>query len=494
MRRLLLATAATAALIPAGAPAQSGEDARTVVTVLKNQLDLATSYLGDQFDVVRSGTIRAVPADGVLLVDYPELVFRMMIEDVYERLEIILPAYRFPAVVEGETIRLDYGGPYAMTVARQEGFDDMGGVTWETDTLTTIAMGDVSGSQILRVPDGWTTGADVEVSDILVTTDGAPEQVSLDGMSVVLTSAERADRRWDMQSTVTFESGWAETGGLGQGVRWSRADQTLDMNGYSIERGIEWNHLATDLTSRMEMVDGHEFAQALVDLWFGDDPLLEAFHVSAGLDGLALSDGRTATTVGAIDYGLGMSGMGGPEIDVALNIGVDGWSVSGTPPEVAEIAPQTVRLALAADAIPVRNLIADAEAALIDGTDPTPMMMGSLITSAAVLTVEEVFVESPLSTLSGGGTLRPDPTAMMGAVGAFDFRISGLPDTIAYVAGSGMADADETVAALTLLQSLGQETTDAETGAPYRHYRMELTAQGQVLLNGTDFLPLLRTL
>lgn len=494
MRRLLLASVATATLIPAGTQAQSGEDARTVVTALKNQLDLATTYLGDQFDVVRSGAIRAVPADGVLLVDYPELVFRMMVEDVYRRFDITLPAYRFPAIVEGETIRLDYGGPYAMTLAWLEGFDDMGGIRWETDTLTTIAMGDVSGSQILRVPDGWTTGADIAVSDVLITTEGEPGQVSLDGMSVVLTSAQRDDRRWDVQSTLSMGSGWVQADRLGQGMRWDGADQAYDITGYSFERAIEWNDLATDLTSRRGVVDEQELAQGLVDLWFGEDPLLESLRHSAGVDGLILSDGRTAVTLGAIDYGLGMAGMGGPEIDIALNVGVDGWSASDVPPVVAEIAPQTVRLALAADAIPVRNLIADAEAALRDGMDPTPTMTRTLISSAAVLSVEEVFIESPLTTLSGGGTLRTDPTATMGAVGAFDFRISGLPDTIAYVAGSGMADADETVAALTLLQSLGQETTDAETGEPYRHYRMELTAQGQVLLNGTDFLPLLRTL
>lgn len=492
MRRTLLATVAAAALLPAGAAAQTADDIRTVLTTLKNQFTLAQQYAGDQVQLILGGSIGAAATEGRIRVDYPELLLRLPMERGDERLQITLPSHPFTASVGDEAIELVYAGPYTVTIVEQERYDDMGGEQWEDETVVTAAIGAIAGTQDVSIPDGWTLGLDVVASDILVTAMGQPERVTLESVSVFIDGDERADRRWDIDYALSVDGGDLDSGDPAEVIRWGHIGQQVELTALSLDQALAWNATVAEMVEAR--APEHEVAQALVDLLFGDEPLAQGFTVASSLADLEIDQDGTAITLGDIGYGFGMSGMGGSTIDMALDLAVDGWTSSDVPPETFEVAPQTVRLALSADAVPVRNLIADAEAALRDGMDPAPLMMGTLMNSAASVTVEEVFIVSPLTTLSGAGELRTEPTAMMGAVGTFEFWISGLSDAIAYLAASDMPDADDAVAALTLLQSLGQEMMDGETGEPYRQYRMELTAQGQVLLNGTDFLPLLETL
>ncbi len=53
-----------------------------------------------------------------------------------------------------------------------------------------------------------------------------------------------------------------------------------------------------------------------------------------------------------------------------------------------------------------------------------------------------------------------------------------------------MPEAQDAVSFLTLLQTMGAESTDSR-GNPARRYELKVTQDGKILLNGSDLMPLM---
>ena len=113
---------------------------------------------------------------------------------------------------------------------------------------------------------------------------------------------------------------------------------------------------------------------------------------------------------------------------------------------------------------------------------------GALMSSQGRIEITSIKAYSDLTTIDMTGEVRPDAAApfMMTAdavlvIGGFDQAMAALQE---------MPEAQDAVSFLTLLQTMGAESTDSR-GNPARRYELKVTQDGKILLNGSDLMPLM---
>ncbi|AWK87811.1 hypothetical protein [Azospirillum thermophilum] len=121
-------------------------------------------------------------------------------------------------------------------------------------------------------------------------------------------------------------------------------------------------------------------------------------------------------------------------------------------------------------------------------------VMGALTEAGSELRVDRLSFTAPALSGTANGAVHMASQAATGAVGGATILLRGLDTAVkALQPAKGKKPDQETqdlLGALSMVQALGQLGKD-DSGAEVRSYKIDLTEQGQILLNGADMAPLL---
>jgi hypothetical protein len=125
------------------------------------------------------------------------------------------------------------------------------------------------------------------------------------------------------------------------------------------------------------------------------------------------------------------------------------------------------------------------------------MLMGEVLpalTEAGTrLKLPHFLIESEVSSMTAEGAFDVDPTSPLGVTGAMDVAITGLDDVIALLeaqVNAGNQDAFGVLGMANWMRSLAQRETNGQSQVIDR-YSLQLTPDGQTLLNGQPFAPMM---
>ena len=135
-----------------------------------------------------------------------------------------------------------------------------------------------------------------------------------------------------------------------------------------------------------------------------------------------------------------------------------------------------------------------------EGQDPAAMnqimmfmLMGevlpALTEAGTQLKLPHFLIESEVSSMTAEGAFDVDPTSPLGVTGAMDVAITGLDDVIALLeaqVNAGNQDAFGALGMANWMRSLAQRETNGQSQVVDR-YSLQLTPDGQTLLNGQPF-------
>jgi hypothetical protein len=230
--------------------------------------------------------------------------------------------------------------------------------------------------------------------------------------------------------------------------------------------------------------------------WQGD---LSEFAISVlNFGDLSIHDARATAT------------LGGAEQDAAtlsLKGQANGIGVAGFAPETLVLAPQQGRVDVTVTQLPVLALLttlsADARggARFVMGHDSpsspiTKSLLRTLRTNGTHVVLNALSVTAQALSLDATGAVTLSDRTKSGLFGTLDIDIAGLEVLIPRLAQMALGDPElaPLVPALTIVQAMGQQTR-MPNGRAGRHFHVEFTLGGQMLVNGVDLAPLInRTL
>ncbi|HYH19311.1 MAG TPA: hypothetical protein VD995_11905 [Azospirillum sp.] len=193
------------------------------------------------------------------------------------------------------------------------------------------------------------------------------------------------------------------------------------------------------------------------------------------------------------------------DLDKPMSRATLGFSQNGLAieplPGPGEFMPQSIEFALSMGKVPTAALSQAFASSSVPGLDIATagaaagfQFLGALGQAGSEITLDRLSVVTPATagTLNGQATFTQ--SAAFGAVGAFSLVMRGLDTAIKALQPKRGAkpdpDTQGSIQALTMIQALGQQSKD-ERGQELRTYRIDLTPEGKLLLNGTDLAPLL---
>jgi hypothetical protein len=208
--------------------------------------------------------------------------------------------------------------------------------------------------------------------------------------------------------------------------------------------------------------------------------------VTGGADGSTVTVGQLAIH-GSVD------GLDQEKSTITLGYDHDGVKVAPNPTP-QEFLPEKVELRLAAAELPLKLTIQR----LIDATasydekvmeDVGQQLAHAFIEAGSRLRVEALRIDTPVAAATLEGEARLDHTTALGAVAAFNMAVRGLDVLAKQVQPVPGAKPDEDtqnlLAGLTMVQAMGAPGKD-QNGRDIRTYKLQLGADGKVMLNGTD--------
>jgi hypothetical protein len=178
--------------------------------------------------------------------------------------------------------------------------------------------------------------------------------------------------------------------------------------------------------------------------------------------------------------------------------GLDIANGNGVP---AELVPSDVILEVAASRLPNQRLRRAWSDWMKASTTSTPEFAQALLTdriSAAVLgagsklKIDRLSVEGPEFALESDGAVQADTNALYNIAGKLDATVRGMDRLVAAMSAAAGKDreAKNVAAVLSLIQALGVIETD-ENGGVVRRYRIEVPADGALVLNGNNLSTIL---
>lgn len=199
-----------------------------------------------------------------------------------------------------------------------------------------------------------------------------------------------------------------------------------------------------------------------------------------------------------IALSMGIDGLDTPSTSVRFGYDHDGLNIV-PPPGPVDFMPGSAGFSIAALKLPTDALsqvltIAAGKTDDTTGALAAGVLLGALGQAASEIRLEKLAVSTPATSGHAAGAATFSPAAALATTGAFTVTLTGLDNTIkALQPAPGKKPTKEdqdTLAGLTMVQALGQPGKDAQ-GKDARVYKIDITAQGQILLNGTDMSGLL---
>ena len=184
----------------------------------------------------------------------------------------------------------------------------------------------------------------------------------------------------------------------------------------------------------------------------------------------------------------------------------------GTASETTQYVPSDLNFEIYLDSLPMSDLkktfsgavqsmfetITDAEQTVADGKRPPPkQFQKSQVMAAAMavpqmlsaagsrLLIKNTYVNAPVMQSKLDGTFSANEAARYIAIGDMTLVLNGLDELILQLQSSNDRMAKQALGTLSIMQMMGEQSTGTG-GKSARTYKLEVTGEGKVTLNGND--------
>jgi hypothetical protein len=223
----------------------------------------------------------------------------------------------------------------------------------------------------------------------------------------------------------------------------------------------------------------------LGDMWDGAKTSLHAEGVE--LTRPALGGGGTDfLKIPALNLATDITGFHSENLRLGFSGGYENLSLQPLPPQMEPTLPTSVKLDVTLDRVPWKTLAS--QSTIVTLLDPEKLK-GIFSSAGTTITIGPSHIGNATYSSSAKGQFKASQASPYGLTGKVTSEIIGLDVLIqklqASIATADPKTADQlrsTVANLSVLMLAGQQ----KSGTNSRTYLIELTPQGQTLINGVD--------
>lgn len=263
------------------------------------------------------------------------------------------------------------------------------------------------------------------------------------------------------------------------------------------------------LQDRIQGIDPEStaFGEAFLDVLreHGDEKWMGGANYSMSMNDLVFDIEDVSGSLGSMSVTLVAEDLDQPAAQLGLQMAMNDSASPDLPAQFSAIIPSTAELDISAVDAPLEPILNEVYVVLGEGSEPEfglkgrragtggaaglenldPMMvLGLLLNSDALLEINSLFIEAPIGYISADGTIDPDPNAAFQAIAEISMDIAGLPEMISFVQQMG-GEAAQAAGLASAIAAMGRDGTD-EDGMAIKEFDFQLTANGQMLLNGND--------
>jgi hypothetical protein len=293
----------------------------------------------------------------------------------------------------------------------------------------------------------------------------------------------------------------------------ARASSESMIEKLSLEGRKDLKAKARALISRQQAQQGQykqaELRAAILELIDTASGVPDGFSSSASLEGLAVEVAEQAGVTPlkvAFDRLAGAVGVRGMRQDrgtASVTGTLSGLAVTGLPPQIGGLVPTAGSLNARADSLPMKEFSRSAsdiiDAASRDLDDPATRekaskdMQGTLATlpqklagAGTTLTVGDTYLRAPEMAATLEAKFTANAASPLVAVGGLTFTLEGLDEFVEKTQSMSSAPGATSYAQLMVpFQMMGKPGKTA-AGRSQRAYRIELSQEGRLMLNGLD--------
>jgi hypothetical protein len=339
---------------------------------------------------------------------------------------------------------------------------------------------------------------DADLRDVKIVSTSDNMALSLGEIGAKIASTDKGNGRWDQDGTLhvatlnvsspdgMFALGSAD-GGYNTRDYNAKGWAALRARVETMTASVEPDTPAP--TSDPQLVEALRNAIPLFASWNG------SIHVNAlsvrdatGKEMFSLPTGILTGSAEGFDQAIGR---------IALSLNHTGLVVNDIEPTEKDLLPQEVAVNIALENLPVQELwkgaidtLSAADMSTDEGSNMAMMMfMGllqqSLVSGKARVNLTDSHVALALARAQLSGAVEASAESMVGAVGKMTADVTGLDPLIEAVTAHAGPQGEE-VAGLEVVRGFSNRQTAAD-GTVVDHYDIDLTPQGQFLVNGKEF-------
>lgn len=342
-------------------------------------------------------------------------------------------------------------------------------------------------------------GLDTSYRDVLFTPREGKGTVRLGTLAATMKPDSYAGGRWTGPATLTVADLLARDADGTERLALGRLSAKVRIEGLDVARYAAWNAAAAVRAAVDDGRDGLNEAERTATLAALPhlDRMLSAWTGTLDVKELrrVRPDG-TKEALPSLTATLDATGLDTDRARLNLDYAHKGLTAAG-PSVKREVVPADGGLTLSGTALPLSTL-RDAHARRLKeqpaiGDKAASQKLNERVTRAmaeagAELRLDRLDFQAPEAGAVGNGQFTFDDATARGLMGGLTLTLRGFEALVAQAGGGGRNPGP--ALALYALQGLGAADTDRQ-GRPVRTYRIEVAADGRVLLNGTDVSGLL---
>lgn len=204
---------------------------------------------------------------------------------------------------------------------------------------------------------------------------------------------------------------------------------------------------------------------------------------------------NNSASINQLAYGFDLSDPTKDKTNVGFRLGLEGLSAQGITPAQARLFPTDGTVNIDMKNVPMDKL-GEIQQQLLspdNAAGGAPLWITSLLSQAgAEAIINKVELKNPHTGLLLTGTMKPEPKSPLAHTGKLTLDVSrldqllvGLNESAAGLPAAEQAKMQALRVVLTMMSALGQNVGDA------KRYDVDMTPDGKVMLNGTDFTAVL---
>lgn len=339
---------------------------------------------------------------------------------------------------------------------------------------------------------------DVDVSQLAMTSTVNPEDgLTADHLTVEMDFEETEPGVFDQPGSLVLEGLALAEGQEGFSLGRMRVD--FDTTGLVLSELVafaeRFDAMAAEARPRDDIAFTALVARVLAETGF----YLSGADISYEVEDLVI-DGTNARAsrhveIPGISMGGYASGLRTETAELGFTFDLGGYTIDPPLGGMDALLPTTARVDMAMVGVPPKAAIA-AVAELLHGAGyagsepdgplpPVGAIDDLMAAGTGRLEIAEISLANAVSSADFSGGITPDMNALLGFTADGTLTVTGLDALIAEVRATGAGQDAE--AALTMLRALGTPTTAAD-GEIVQTYDIQVTADGQALVNGTDLM------